>query len=159
VAAGGAELLVEVAALGLGEEHAVGEGEDLGRRAVVGLDAVDDGARVAVGERHDVLEIRAAPRVDALGVVAHGHDAVVRGEPVHDLGLEGVGVLVLVDEHVAEAVGEIRGDLGRLVSQELEPELEEVVVVHDVLRRAFLGVGGGEGGKRSAISAYCGKFA
>ena len=149
VAAGGAELLVEVAALGLGEQDAVGEGEDLGRRAVVGLDAVDDGARVAVRERHDVLEVCAAPRVDALRVVTHGHDAVVRGEPVHDLGLDGVGVLVFVHQHVAEAVGEIRGHLGG-VGQELEPELEQVVVVHDVLRALLLGIGGVE--SREAVA-------
>jgi hypothetical protein len=88
----------------------------------------------------------AAPRVDALGVVAHGHDAVVAGEPVHDLRLDGVGVLILVHEDVAEAVGEVGGDLGCL-GEELEPEFEEVVVVHDVLLALAGGVGGGEGGQ------------
>ena len=88
--------------LGWAMQDAVGEVEDLRRRAVVGLDAVDDRARMPVGKRHDVLEVGAAPRVDALGVVADGHHAMVRGEPVDDLRLDGVGVLVLVDEHVAE---------------------------------------------------------
>jgi hypothetical protein len=143
VLAGGAEFLVEVAALGLGVEHAVGEGEDLGRGAVVGLDAVDDRALVPVGERHDVLEVGAAPRVDALRVVAHGHDAVVRGEFVHYLGLDGVGVLVFVDEDVAEAVVEILGDVGG-VGQELQPEFEQVVIVADLVLALLLLVGGGE---------------
>jgi len=112
-----------VAALRLGLEHAVGEGEDFRRGAVVGLDAVDDGPRVAVGERHDVLEVRPAPRVDALRVVAHGHEAVMGGDAVDDLRLQGVGVLVLVDQHVPEAVGKILGDLRRL-DQQREPMLE-----------------------------------
>ncbi len=132
-----------------GAERAVGEAEDLGRGAVVGLDAVDDRALVPVGERHDVLEVGAAPRVDALGVVAHGHDAVVRGEPVHDLGLDGVGVLVFVDEDVAEAVVEILGDV-RGLGEELQPELEEVVVVGDLVLALLLLVGGGEG--REAVA-------
>ncbi len=143
VLAGGAEFLVEVAALGLGLEHAVGELENLRGRAVVGLDAVDDGAGVALLERHEVLEVGAAPRVDALGVVAHGHDAVVRGEGVHDLGLDRVGVLVFVHEHVAETLGEIGGDVGGLFEQ-VEPEFEQVVVVENGLGAFFLGVSGGE---------------
>ena len=140
----GAEFFVEVAALGLGFEDAVGEGEDLRGRAVVGLDAVDDGAGMTLGERHDVFEIGATPRVDALRVVADGHHAVVGGELVHDLGLERVGVLILVHEDVAETVGEVLGDLGG-VGEELEPEFEQVVVVHDVLLALLLGIGGGEG--------------
>ena len=47
VFAGGAELLVEVAALGLRLKDAVGELENLRGRAVVGLDAVDDRAGMA----------------------------------------------------------------------------------------------------------------
>ena len=146
ISAVGAEFFFEVAALGLGFEDTVGEGEDLRRRAVVGLDAVDDGAGVTLGERHDVFKIGAAPRVDALGVVADGHHAMVGGEFVDDLGLERVGVLILVDEDVAETVGEVLGDLGG-VGEELEPELEQIVVIDDVLLALFLGVGGGKRGE------------
>ena len=71
---------------------------------------------------------------------------MVRGEFVDDLGLERVGVLILVDEDVAETVGEVLGDLGG-VGEELEPELEQIVVIDDVLLALFLGVGGGKRGE------------
>jgi hypothetical protein len=45
---------------------------------------------VSLRKRHDVFEVGAAPRVDALGVVADGHHAVVRGDLVDDLRLNGV---------------------------------------------------------------------
>jgi len=69
---------------------------------------------------------------------------MVGGEFVDDLGLERVGVLILVDEDVAEALGKMLGDLGG-VAEELEPKLEQVVVVDDVLLAFLFGVGGGEG--------------
>jgi hypothetical protein len=80
-----------------------------------------------------------------LGVVADGHHAVVRGNEVDDLRLERVGVLVFVDEDVAEAAREILGDAGGFFEEE-EPVFEEVVVIDDVLIVFFLCVGGGEGG-------------
>ena len=132
VAARGAQLLVEVPALGLGHQDPVRQVQDLGGRAVVGLDPVDHGPGVALRERHDVLEVRAAPRVDALRVVADGHHAVVPADRVDDLRLEGVRVLVLVDEDVAEPLREVLGDVRRL-PKEREPVLEEVVVVADLL--------------------------
>lgn len=87
-------------------------GRGFGGGAVVGFDAVDDGAGVARLEGHDVFEVGAAPGVDALGVVADSHDAVVRAHEVDDLRLECVGVLILVHEEVLEAVREVGGDVG-----------------------------------------------
>jgi hypothetical protein len=69
---------------------------------------------------------------------------VVGGEFVDDLGLERVGVLILVDEDVAEALGKMLGDLGGL-AEELEPKFEQIVVIDDVLLAFLFGVGGGEG--------------
>lgn len=132
-----------MAAAGLGFEHAVGEGEDLRGGAVVGLDPVDHGPRMAVGEGHDILKIGPAPRVDALGIVAYGHDAVVGAHAVHDLRLERVRILILVDQDVPEAGGEIRRDVGRL-DQQVEPQFQQVVVVEHVLLAFTSGVGGGK---------------
>ena len=143
VGAVGAEFFFEGAALGLSEEDAVGEGEDLGSRAVVGLDAVDDGAGVAVGKREDVFDVGSAPRVNALRIVADGHYAVVRADEIDDLGLDDVGILILVDEDVAETVDEVLAG-GRGFLEEFEPVFEQVVVVEDVGGAFGLGVFFGE---------------
>ena len=53
---------------------------------------------------------RGAERVDRLRVVAdHGEPLPVGLQRVQDLGLQHVGVLVLVDQHVIE----VRADLAR----------------------------------------------
>jgi hypothetical protein len=133
-----AENFIEGAAFGLRFEHAVGEREDLRRRAIVRLDAMDGGAGVAIRKREDVFDVGAAPRVDALRVVADGHHLMMRADEIDDLGLKRVGVLIFVDEDVAEAVGEIFAR-GLRLFQEFEPVFEEVVVIDDV--GGFLGLG------------------
>ena len=56
----------------------------------------------------DVFDRRGAERIDRLRVVAHHGHALARGlEPQQDLGLQHVGVLVLVDQDVVE----VRADL------------------------------------------------
>ena len=134
---------LEMAPLRLGQQHPVGEFQDLRGRAVIGLDAVDHRAGVALREGEDVFEIRPAPGVDALGVVPHRHDPVMAPDRVHDLGLEAVGVLVLVDQDVRETMGEISRGLGR-AAQELQPEFQQIVVIEHVLRPLFLRVAPGE---------------
>ncbi len=63
------------------------------------------GFRVLLLEAHDVLEVRPAPRIDALGIVTHDHDlAVFLAEEGDDAGLDGVGVLVFIHEDVEEFV-------------------------------------------------------
>ena len=53
------------------------------------------------------------------------------GEAAHDLGLQPVRVLVLVDHDVAVRPRELRGDVG-VVADEIAEEHEEVVVVDEV---------------------------
>ena len=49
------------------------------------------------------MEIRAAPRVDALRIVAHHHDIVVsRGQKIDELALESVRVLIFIHEDELE---------------------------------------------------------
>ena len=79
----------------------VGEREDLRRGPIVAREPVRLRVRVALREAEDVLEGRAAERVDRLGVVAdHGDVALRLRHPVDDLALQLVRVLVLVDEDV-----------------------------------------------------------
>ena len=100
---------------------------------------MDDGAGVAVGKREDIFDVGSAPRVDALRIVADGHYAVVRADEIDDLGLDDVGILILVNEDVAETVDEILAGCGGFL-QEFEPVFEQVVVVEDVGGAFGLGV-------------------
>ena len=88
-------------------DQPIGGVEDRRERAVV--PAQDDGPcpEVAVPEAEDVVDRRAAERVDRLVVVADdGHVPVALGERGDELGLGAVRVLELVDEDVPEAAGD-----------------------------------------------------
>ena len=55
--------------------------------------------RIPLRKFEDVLEVRAAPRIDRLRVVAnHHHVAVVAGEQVHEVSLNFVRVLIFIYE-------------------------------------------------------------
>jgi hypothetical protein len=67
----------------VGRDGGIGQAQDFRRAAVVGFDAINDGFGITLGKLEDVLEMRAAPGVDALGIIAHDHDVVVaRGQQI-----------------------------------------------------------------------------
>ena len=83
--------------------HDVCNIEDAGNGTVVALEFHDAAPFPALRELHDVLNLRAAPRVDALEIVADGHDvAVALSENVGELRLKPVRVLVFINEDVEE---------------------------------------------------------
>ena len=87
----------------VGGNGGIGQRQNLRRAAVVRFDSVNPGFRIAFGELEDILEIRAAPRVDALRIVAHHHDIVVsRGQKIDELALEFVRVLIFIHEDELE---------------------------------------------------------
>ena len=97
----GPEGLAEAALVG--GDDAGGGGEDVRGGAVVLLEADDLGAGEVLLEAQDVADLGAAPAVDRLVVVADAADvAVGAGEEAEPEVLGDVGVLVLVDEDVAE---------------------------------------------------------
>jgi len=80
-------------------------------------------------EVHDVAEVGAAKRVDRLRVVADRHHvAMGHREQPHEVSLNQVGVLVLVDQDVAVGVGEAAAHVGVLFEQ-LGEAIQQVVVV------------------------------
>ena len=82
--------------------------------------------------------VAARKRVDGLRVVADAGDAgAVRAQQAHDVGLQRVRVLVLVDEHVVEALAD--AGAARRVGEQAAPEEQQVVVVQHLL--LLLGVG------------------
>ncbi len=119
-------------------DRGVGQLEDLGTGAVVDLQLVDLRLGEAPRELQDVAEVRAAEGVDALGVVAHHRQvAVLRRAELDDLALQQAGILILVDQHVLEAIGELTGHGGVLGQQDLEEEQQIVVVDQPQLELAL----------------------
>ena len=123
---------------GLGDER-VGGGQDRRRGAVVLRERDDVGAGEALLEVEDVAHRGGAEAVDGLGVVADAGDAGAVGpQQADDVGLQRVGVLVLVDQHVVEALAHARA--ARRVGEQAAPEEQQVVVVQDLLLLFGVGV-------------------
>ncbi len=87
-------------------------------RTVVPFEADHGGARKIVLEAQDVVDLGAAPAIDRLVVVADAADVVppLRQQPQPEV-LDDVGVLVLVDQHVPEAVLILLQDIRVLAEQ------------------------------------------
>ena len=110
-------------------DQARGGGEDVAGRAVVPLQPDHGRAGKIALEAQDVVDLRAAPAVDRLVVVADAADVLVplREQPQPEI-LRDVGVLVFVDQHVAEAALEIGEHVGLLAEepQAFEQQVAEV---------------------------------
>ena len=110
--------------------------EDQLRRAVVLLELDDRRVGVVALEVEDVAQVRAAPRVDALVVVADdGQVLALAGEVADPQVLRAVRVLVLVDVQVAPAILVVRQHAGRLVEQ-AHGLVEQVVEVERACSRS-----------------------
>ena len=118
--------------LGRAGDDLVGGGQDWRCGTIVALEPHDSCPGEPCGEIQDIADRGRTERVDGLGVVAdHGH---VSRRPVHvpqDVGLEGVGVLVLVHQEVIEH--RLQSGSGDGVGRHRSPVQQEVVVVDDVL--------------------------
>ena len=84
-------------------------------------------------EVEDVAGLGAAPAVDRLVVVAdHAEVAPPAGQPPHQGKLRGVGVLVLIDHDVAEALLVFLLDLGEVIEKP-DHQHDQVVEVDGVV--------------------------
>ena len=94
-----------VLALRVVTHHGVGGAQDMTRGAVVLLQL--DGLAVfkVLLKVQDIGDVGATPAINGLVVVAHDHEVLVLGgQQVGNLVLDVVGVLILVDANVAEAL-------------------------------------------------------
>ena len=122
------------------DDDRVGGVDDGARRAVVLLELEDLRIGVVVAEREDVLDFRAAERVDGLRVVAHDADLrVALREAADDDILRVVGVLVLVDQNVLEELLVARQHVGAVAQQDVGLQ-QQVVEVHRAVVLAALAV-------------------
>ena len=84
------------------------------------------------GKVEDVAHGRGAKRVDRLGVVADdGQASPVRPQRQQHRGLEPVGVLIFVDQHVIEALRDLLRD--RRLLHHVRPVEQEIVVIEHLL--------------------------
>ena len=85
--------------------QARGDREDMPGRAVIAFEPDDFRARKIALETQDVIDLGAAPAIDRLIIVADAADvlAPLREQPQPQI-LGRVGVLIFIDEHIAEAV-------------------------------------------------------
>ncbi len=107
-------------------DHPRGGTQDVRGRAIVLLEPGDRGPGEIGLETQDVADLRTAPTIDRLVVVADATEiAALLGQQAQPQILGDVGVLVLVDEQIAEAslvVGEdvqITGEQGQVMEQEV----------------------------------------
>ena len=148
-AAIGPELLV-LAAL-VAADDGVGRVEDRLGRSVVLLELDDLGVGVVGLEVEDVAQVRAAPGVDALVVVAdHREVLVLRRELPADEVLGAVRVLVLVDEDLLPALLVAGEHLRVLLEEEHDPH-EQVVEVDGVVLGELALVRGVHAGGRLVV--------
>ena len=106
----------------------VGQVEQSLPGAEVALEPDDGDVRQRRGQVEQVRAVRTAERVDRLGVVADdGQPAPVRPQRAHDVDLGLVDVLVLVDQHVVPAAGDVRAE--DRVGEQAPPGEQQVVEV------------------------------
>ena len=121
-----------VLALRVVAHHGVGGAQDMARGAVVLLQLNGLAVFEVLLKVQDVGDVGATPAVNGLVVVAHDHEVLVLGgQQVGDLVLDVVGVLILVDANIAEALLVLVEHLGT-GAQQLERAHEQVVEVHRV---------------------------
>ena len=107
--------------------------EDAHGRAVILFELDQLEIRVVARQAAQILDVGAAPTVDRLVVVAHRRKRRARaGDLLEQAVLAGVGVLVLVDEQVAQAVLPLVEDFRVLVEQ-LDRKGNEIVEINGLI--------------------------
>ena len=110
-------------------DQAGGRAEDVAGRAVIALEPDDLGAGEVGLEPENVVHLRAAPAIDRLIVVADAANiAVALGEQAQPEILRHVGVLILVHQHIEEALLIFFQHVGVLLKQAqiLQEKIAEV---------------------------------
>ena len=121
-------------------DRSVGQLEYLWCAPVVGLNLVHLRARITAWELNDVLKIRATPRVDALRIVAHHHHIFeTLPQQVNQLGLQLVGVLILVHQNKLKSPL-VKLAHVRVFLHQLEPQHQQVVEIHQPIGALAPGV-------------------
>ncbi len=128
VAEFGPELLVEQ--LLVVRDDVVGGLQDAHRQPVVLLQRDDLERRKFGRQPLQVADVGPAPAVDRLIVVADGSElGADAGQQLEELVLAGVGILVFVNQQVAQAVLPFLGDR-RVLAEEPDRQADQVIEIH-----------------------------
>ena len=139
IAGGGPEFLVEQ--VRIVADDPVGHAQDAAGRAVVLLQLDHLQRREILLQQADVLGTGAAPGIDGLVVVAdHGELLPHSAQQLDQLVLAGVGILVLVDQQVMDALAPLVQHLG-LLTEQLYRQHDEIVEIHRVAGLQLFPVG------------------
>ena len=126
----------------VGGDQAGCRAEDRGRRTVIPFEADDFRTWKIALEAQDVFHFRAAPGIDRLIVVAHDTDiAGAARQQLEPQILDDIGILVFVDQHVAEAFA-IFGEDFRLRAQDGQRVEQQIAEIGGVQRFEPLLIGG-----------------
>ena len=118
----------------VGGDQAGGGAQDHGGGAVIALQPHHPGAGKVALEAQDVFHFGAAPAIDRLVVIAHDADvARRRGQQLQPEILHHIGVLILVHQHVAEAVAVIGQDVG-MGAQDVQRFQQQIAEIRRVQR-------------------------
>ena len=114
------------------DNRSVCEFEDGRNGSVVCLEPKHTAVRVALWKPEDVFKIRAAERIDGLGVVANDHHIAFGSEHrIDNVCLQPIRILVLVHQNMVEAGAKIGSGAGKAVQKE-QPIEEEIVEIHEI---------------------------
>ena len=119
-------------------DDVVGRAQDRSGAAVVLLERNHLQLRIVDRQALQVVDRRAAPAVDALIVVAHGGEhRALADQRFQQVVLDRVGVLVFVDQHIAQLVLPALAGVG-LVVQQLQRQADQVIEVNRLVSRQAL---------------------
>ena len=113
----------------IGRDQPRGRRQNMRGRAVVLFQPDYLRAREILFEPQDVADLGTAPAIDRLVIIAHNADIVMRlrQEPQPQI-LRGIGVLIFVDEDIAEAFLPLMQDIGMGLKQShaMHQEIAEI---------------------------------
>ena len=110
--------------------HGVGHVENRRIGPVITLQLQNAATGPTVRELHDILKLRAAPRVNALEIIPHHHDvAVSGGDQIRKLGLQRVRILIFIHQNMQEVLLQERANLFVFDKQAVAVD-EQIVKIH-----------------------------
>ncbi len=122
-------------------DEAGGSAQDMAGGAVVALEADDLRAGKIALEAQDVADLGAAPAIDRLVVIAHAAEiAPALGQQAQPEILRDIGILVFVDQDVAELLLVLRQDR-RLGGEERQVVQQQIAEIAGVQRGQTLLIG------------------
>ena len=107
---------------------------DIARRAIVALEFENLRIGITLTEIQYIAYVGSAERIDRLRIIAHHADIVLRfGQTAHQQILDIIGILVLIDQHIAKLLLQLLADIGMLINQTEHIE-QQVVKIHSIGR-------------------------